>query len=440
MKRLVIAATAIAIVIAIAPARGQTLDARRTAMGGVVLPGGGPSGQASNVAYRAVPNGPGHSSGLPLPIGLIPLVSNPPALDPNDPGFNVYELANTLYNPPWNLQLVTPNPPSNDVVVTLGRDHLAVDLGEVGDVFPANGTRFGSVSQLPALGFGVRHFFVGLSALAQYQNDLRLNDALHGALANGDEFRTQTEYALYDDASGQAAAALQLGWAGAVMRSSQSDDAPNALYAGARSKVLRGLAYADAHNQVSFTTSDTLFGSSAVDLNYTGLIHDAGPAGGGWGQGFDLGMVWMTHGIELGVGVNDIATRINWKVRESVARRDSVTGEYSQETVREDEPWTSEIAPTVTVNAARRFGSILVAADVTHHDQDTQSHLGLERWWGPIALRTGAGLDPNHLVQYGGGLGARLGRFGVDVALATNSRNLTRERGLELGAGFSFYH
>ena len=77
---------------------------------------------------------------------------------------------------------------------------------------------------------------------------------------------------------------------------------------------------------------------------------------------------------------------------------------------------------------------------MTHHDQDTQSHLGLERWWGPIALRTGAGLDPNHLVQYGGGLGARLGRFGVDVALATNSRNLTRERGLELGAGFSFYH
>ena len=171
MKRLVIAATALAIVIAIAPARGQTLDARRTAMGGVVLPGGGPSGQASNVAYRAVPTGPDHSSGLPLPIGLIPLLSNPPALDPNDPEFNVYELANTLYNPPWNLQLVTPNPPSNDVVVTMGRDHLAVDLGEVGDVFPANGTRFGSVTQLPAL-LVVAWLLPGAQAQAQVRQEI----------------------------------------------------------------------------------------------------------------------------------------------------------------------------------------------------------------------------------------------------------------------------
>jgi hypothetical protein len=32
-----------------------------------------------------------------------------------------------------------------------------------------------------------------------------------------------------------------------------------------------------------------------------------------------------------------------------------------------------------------------------------------------------------------------MGRFGLDLALATNSRNLSHERGLELGAGLAFY-
>ena len=56
-----------------------------------------------------------------------------------------------------------------------------------------------------------------------------------------------------------------------------------------------------------------------------------------------------------------------------------------------------------------------------------------------MALRTGAGIDANRRLQFGGGLGIKLARFGVDLAVATNSRNLTRERGLELGAGLALY-
>jgi hypothetical protein len=118
---------------------GQTLDARRMGMGGVVL-----AGQPDNVAYRAVPPAPGRSTGFTLPIGLIAtLADNPPEFDPDSPGFNVFEIAELALNPPWHLQLNKPDPPSTDIVVSLGRDYLSVDLGEVGDYFE-DGSRIAS--------------------------------------------------------------------------------------------------------------------------------------------------------------------------------------------------------------------------------------------------------------------------------------------------------
>jgi hypothetical protein len=92
-------------------ASAQTFSARRMAMGGAILAGGGAGGSGSNVAYRAVPKAPRSGWTLPLPIGLIPLLADPPETDPDSPDFNVYELANLLYNPPWNLQLSSPKTP-----------------------------------------------------------------------------------------------------------------------------------------------------------------------------------------------------------------------------------------------------------------------------------------------------------------------------------------
>ena len=419
-------------------ALGQALNARRMAMGGVVLPGAG--GEASNVAYRGVPIAPGSNSDVALPIGLIPLIANPPVIDPHDPDFNIYELANTVYNPPWNLQLVSPEPPSSDILVELGRDHLAVELGEIGRLFPEDRSRVGAVTQGPSLGFGFRRFFAGASAVVAYRNDLALNQPLHGALADGQPFQTRTEYALYDDGMGEAAAMLQAGWAGAVMKTGDPRTrAASALYAGVRAKLLRGLAYADAENRIAFTTTDTLFSSAPIDLDYSGFIRKAGPSGGGWGQGLDLGVVWLLGDLEVGVGVNDLVNRIDWKVEESVALRDSIVGDFARVITGQDVPFTSRIPATGTVNVSTKLGGFLVAADVMRSLGNTTGHLGVETWLGMLALRSGAHVDANRQLQFGGGAGLKLGRFGLDLGLATNSRNLSRERGLELGAGLALY-
>lgn len=435
----ILLASALTFALASGSADAQTFSARRMAMGGVVLAGGGPGSDGANVAYRAVPRAKEAGWALPLPIGLVPLLADPPELDPDDPDFNVYELANLLYNPPWNLQLVEPATPGNDVTVVIGRDHLSVDLGDIRSVFPDDGSRQGAVVNGPALGFGVHRFFLAAAPQVFYQNELTLNAALLDAM-DGAEFRPDTRYEMLDGGSGMAAIGAQLGWAGPLVQVGDPRGAGTGLYAGARVKLMRGMAYGRADNAVSFVTADTLFASGPVDLGYLGRYETAGPDGGGFGRGLDLGAVWMGAGFEVGLGVNDIGTRYDWRVEESVAFRDPETGDYERVTIAEDKRVTSTVPTTAVANAAARLGRFLLAADVIRGVNSTTGHLGGETWLTPLlAVRAGAYLDANEQVQYTGGAGLRLGPVGLDLAVATHTRNLTRERGLELGAGLALY-
>jgi len=428
----------------LAPAgtHAQIMSARRMAMGGVTVTRGGSGSDAVNVAYHAVPAAPEASSGLPLPVGLIPVLQDPPQFDPKKPDFNAYELANLLFDPPWNLMLSKPSTPSSDVIVSVAKNQLAVDLGEIRDVFPKDESRMGVVSRAPSFSVGLGPGFVGLSPLIHYENRLRLNGNLRGALVDGDPFLPLTDYAIFDQARGQAAIQAMAGWAQPIWSpvGAKPHDR-SGLYVGARAKLLRGMAYGDADNTAEFTTRDTLFASDPVDVQYTGRLRSAGPSDGGFGEGFDLGAVLVRGPSEFGVAVNDIATRIHWKVKESAVTKDTVSGDYSQQTLREDVPFTSDVPTTVMVTASTRVAGLLVAGDVVRSANDiTSGHVGVEKWVGMIAVRAGAGVDENQMVQGSGGVGWRFGKFGLDVAVASNSRNISRERAVELGAGLAFYH
>ena len=200
-------------------------------------------------------------------------------------------------------------------------------------------------------------------------------------------------------------------------------------------KLLRGLAYGEANNVAAYDTGDTLFGSGALDLRYTGRFLDATPAQGGWGYGLDLGALWTLGGFEAGLAVDDISTHIAWKVRETLATRDSVTGNVQQHVVRDDVPFTSTVPASVVGNVALRAGRWTLAADVRQNVLATTAHAGIERWLGPIALRAGGGVDANRRTQLSGGAGIAIGRIAVDAAVATHNRNLENLRAVELGVG-----
>jgi hypothetical protein len=437
-RRQVFAALMAALALTAGPAAGQVLDARRMAMGGVMLAGGGPGSEGANVAYRAVPRSAGGARRLPLPIGVVPLLQDPPEWDPDRPDFNAYELANLVYDLPWNLALQKPEAPSGDIVATLSRNSLAIDLGEVQDLFPDGDLRVGAVAAPPLVSFGYRRAFVALTPLVHYENTLGFNDALHGALAHGEAFTPSTRYEADDQAIGQVAAGAALGFAAPLVANGDPRGKGFGLYVGARAKLLRGLAYGDADNLVAFTTEDTLFGSDPVNVGYHALTRDALPADGGLGRGFDVGAVAVLGALEFGVGVNDLATRIDWRVRETLVQSDSA-GDYTTTTLAEDVPFTSEVPTTVVGSAAARLGRLTLAADVVKGAVATTAHAGAELWLGALALRGGAEYDANEQVQGTGGLGLRVGRVGIDGAVATHSRDVTRSRAVDLGVGLAWY-
>ncbi len=420
------------------PAAAQVFSARRMAMGGVMLSGGGPGSEGPNVAYRAVPAAPQTASGFSLPIGLISVLQDRPVLDSGDPAFNAYELANLIYNVPWNYPLVKPRTPGDDITLAISRNSLAVDLGDVRDLFPDDHSRVGAVTNIPIVTWGVREFFASVNPVVHYENDLSLNDALHQALTHGEAFVPNTRYEAFDRGKGQAVVGVALGWAAPIAASGDPRGAGYGVYVGARAKLLRGIAYGDADNVVSFATRDTLFGTDPVDVGYRATLRDASPGDGGMGYGFDLGAAAVISGVEVGLGVNDIATRIGWHVRETLVVSDT-SGDYQRTTLAEGVRFTSKVPVTVTASAATRLGPVLVAADVVKGAVATTAHAGAEMWFGRLALRGGLGYDANQLVQGSTGAGMRWGRFGVDVAVASHSRDITRERGAELGLGLAFY-
>ena len=438
MFRRVLLLSLLAIVVGGGVASAQTFSARRMAMGGVILASGGSGSSGANVAYRAVPRAPSSCRALPLPIGLVQLAADLPEFDPDSPDFNIYELANLLYNPPWNLQLSTPAAPSNDITIEIGKDHLAVDLGEVKKIFPEDQSQMGAVVNGPALGFGVKRFFLAAAPLIYYDNDLSFNDNLRGAI-NGEEFQHNTLYEMRDQGEGLAAVGAHLGWAAPLMETGDPRDQGMGFYAGARLKLMRGLAYTKADNSVGFTTGTTLF-ENELDANYQSTTLTAGPDGGGLGRGLDLGAVWMAGGAEVGLGINDIGTTFKWTV-EKTESVDNPDDPDAEDIVTPDVEVTSKVPTTVVANAATRVGRFLVAGDIVRGVHVTTVHLGAETWLNKtLAVRVGTGRDANALLQYSVGSGLRFGNFGVDLAIASNSRNLSRERGLELGAGLAFYH
>jgi len=431
-------------------AESQTLDARRLGMGGVVTSDVGDF-SGSNIAFRAVPKGAGGTGSIPLPLGLIQYLSDHPVYDSKDSLFNIYKIANVLLNPPLTIQLVKPKEVSGDISIFIAQDSLKVDLADVKRVIPENSMKQGGVMHL----FGIhRNFgkgFVQIGSLVHLRNELTLSNQLRDALRDAKPFTSNTRYGLTDEGRAQAAIAFQVGYAARALyrapaKESSTDPRQNratALYLGAAPKYLLGLAYGDARGEGGVTTGDTLFASSnpvTIDMDSQTRNSGIGGSGGlGSGIGSDLGAVLYWNNFELGLGLNDFGSQIKWNVTRRRHLYDDVTNQFTTAVVAKDEKYTSRIPVTTTINVAKRIGRTTLAADLVDGDLRTTMHAGAELWFGMWAVRSGIYRDQNQMAQFAGGGGYRFGKLGLDLAIATNSRNISRERGAELSASLSLY-
>jgi len=431
------------------PAGAQVLDARRLGMGGVTLSDNG--GGTSNVAFRAVPRGEATGS-IPLPIGLIQFATDVPTFDPNDSTFNVYEIMNLAMSPPLTLRLGGPDEASGDVSIYVAQDSLRIDLQDVRRVVPKESMRTGGVSHLFAVGKSFGPAFVQFGPLVHVRNTFDLSPELRAALRDAVPFTDNTRYGLSDEARAQAALSFQAGVAlrAAYVPGPREEETTDprrsgatALYLGGAPKLLWGLAYGDARGVGGLTTGDTLFGNNtsvafdAVSRTRHAAIGSDG--GSGLGYGSDVGAVLYWNNFELGLGLNDLGSRIRWStvVRQYVY--DDSTNDFVTTTLARDEKYTSRIPVTTTLSAAKRFGATTVAADVVDDDLSTKIHAGAEHWVGRVAVRAGGYRDANRIWQATGGAGIRFGGVGLDLAVATNSRNIEEARSTELSASLTLY-
>ncbi|HYJ33186.1 MAG TPA: hypothetical protein VE326_08200 [Candidatus Binatia bacterium] len=456
-RRIPIVLCLLAIAAWTAPAGAQMLDARRLGMGGVATSDNNAS-RTANVAFRAVPTGQGSRS-IPLPIGLIQYASHHPTFDSSDPDFNIFEILNLAANPPLTLSLSKPKEVSGDISVFVARDSLMVDLSDVRRAIPKDPWKQGGVYHLMAVGFGVKNFFVQVVPTIHVRNEFDLDPKLRAALRDAQPFTGNTRYGTTDDGVAQAAVAWQAGMtvrpvyrlptdANEGDQDDPSADDPRrngatALYLGAAPKVYWGLAYGSIRASGGATTADTLFGSSdPVSIDMTAVTRDAaigGDGGSGHGFGADVGGVFFYNNFELGVGVNDMGSTIDWKTTVKQHVYDDATNQFTTTTIGRDVETKSRIPAAVTVNVAKRMGSTNFAADVVDTELKTMVHLGVERWVGMVALRGGAYRDANGRWQGTAGTGLKLGGIGLDLAVATHSRNVEEERAAELCASLTLY-
>src|SRR6185295_19004218 len=452
MMRAVFLATLIALCgLTAGTAGAQTLDARRLGMGGVLTSDVGDH-TGANIAFRAVPKGTGGSGSIPLPLGLIQYLGDHPTFDSKDSLFNVFEIANVFLNPPLTLQIVKPDVVEGDISVFIAQDSLRVDLADVKNVIPKKSMKQGGVYHVLGIGKSFGRAFFQVGPLVHLRNELTLSDELRNALRDAVPFTGNTRSGLTDEGRAQAAISFQAGYALRLLHQASPGEQDSkdprrngttALYVGAAPKYLLGIAYGDAHSTGGVTTGDTLFaGSNPVTIDEDTVTRHAvmgGDGGTGTGFGSDVGAVFYFRNFELGLGLNDFGSQIKWKTTVRRHVYDDVTNEFTTIQVAQDEEFTSRIPVTTTINVAKRIGRTTIAADIVDGDLRTTMHAGAELWFGMFAVRSGIYRDQNTMMQFTGGGGYRFGKIGLDLAIATNSRNIERERGAELSASLSLY-
>ncbi len=450
----------------IAAASGPaSANARRSAMGEVTTVRDG--GAQDNVAFRAIPPLADRPRVIPLPLGLAQVALAPPTFDTNDPDFSAVEMVNLILEPPFDLRLTSP-PNGSEAVIEVGvaKDEIILDLGEAQSLIPDNPFRRGGRFATDFFNSGMGFVYLGLSPLLIGRTRLDFSEDLHRALHDAQPLTSSGVYRLEPSAEAQAAMALGISLVGQVAGPRPADFEPDAphgnaaadeiagfgeqsggwrLYGGAGFKPLFGIAYFDQQGTIDIFPAEPLLDpNDPTDVVVRSEVRTSIPGSpGNVGQGFalDLGLAALYGSRwELGLGVTDLAGSIRWHTEVTEVTLDQGTGELVTRTLSPDEVHTSRLTPQTTINAARHWKQLTLAADVRHGLDGTSGHLGTEvRLSRLFAVRGGAMVDGAGKIQGTGGGGVRLGMLGLDAAVASSSANLAEKRALYLGLSLALY-
>ncbi|MGH7568193.1 MAG: hypothetical protein ACREL9_04350 [Gemmatimonadales bacterium] len=431
-------------------ARAQlvTTDARRVGVGGLSLHRGGPLSRY-NPAYRVVPARPAEGPPkltMPIPIGLFQFLKDHPPRDwDTDPlfnrdssAFNPIEALNVVLHPPVFYEIKEVPTPTNDVEFTIGKNELIADLGNTRTVIPSDEFGLGGSSRLLDLGAGVLGFRFGVMGWMHNDVGFRLGDRLRAFLKDAEPADTNTRYNMLVDGLVQAGFAPTVSYAGRLF-----GDSTRGLYLGGALRYYFGAGYIKADGDAGFTTGDTLFSSSNPLTEDIAARIRKSELGNSLGTGFggDIGLVWISGPIEIGLGVNDIGALLTWSDTKIDSLRWDATGDsIVTTTIANGVESKTKLPVAYVANVAFGVGEgTTVGADIVDNGRGTAIHVGGEKRLGALALRAGVARDQRKRMQFGWGGGVRFGPVSLDVGFFTHSNSFSDARGITMATSFSIY-
>ena len=425
-------------------AHAFSLDARRMAMGGAAPPRSDRL-QADNPAYTIVPERfDSRGFQIPIPLGLIQLMSDPPVFDTEDEEFDPIKLLNLVANFPWHLDLKEPADLNGDVYIELSADSLIIFWEDAVLFVPEKPFDLGfrwdrwSIPLLRGSREDLR-WRLSVNPYADASARAELDDNLYGLLAEGLPLKANSSYGTDMDALAMAGLAWQLLFAKRI-----GLDAGRSIYLAAAPKLITGFAMSDYDARFLTTTGSTDIASETLDLEFESFSRTSDGFDVAYGLSWDLGVALRSGPLDLGFGVRDLAGKVKFKktslvhgVLEEVADPDnpgSTTSEVVKTKLEEGVEHEYEIEPYYTVNASFDWRGWLFLGETKIRPHRSSLHLGAERWFGAFAIRGGAQQDAESSWQYSGGAGFLLDSgFEINVGLETHDRYIQDESGIALG-------
>ena len=408
------------------PTQGVVTDARRSGMGGVLLPG--KDLRAVNPAWNGVKL-PHSNRAIPLPLGIIAGLAAD--TDNQDSFERTVTRLKSLY-PVFEVELRPEPDISDDIEIEVGRNFLRIDLGKGKASIPSGGVEADFLSNTGLIGLTSGPLHVGLSAILTTDGNFDVDDSLRGALDGAVPLRSATTYEGVGRLEAQGVLALEMGTTVKLSQLDPGGPSAGVVYAGAGIKGLMGLGYADTRLDVDLATGDPIFDpNDPLDVTYRADLRFN--QGVGWGVGFDMGLAFIQGPWLAGVSIENIAAKIHWDTEHRIEEL-TPAGDAVSTTLGTGERVTSKIPVVWMANGGWVTETWMLLTDIRVQQEKVNWHGGVERRFSVLAARGGLSWAEGKGFQGAVGAGVGLGKFSFDVSLRTHPYLYSKGRGLYLGA------
>jgi hypothetical protein len=426
---------------ATAAAQNWSFDARDIAMGGV--------GTTGNLSSKMIGEQRDYTS-IVLPFGLIQVFKDMNIYNPDSKSFDPVRAIELAASPMhYGLDRNSTNSAELLFVSDLRNATISRDLSRYKGFVPANevlaeglvAPNFGGTIKLYKGSHGsFQGIYVGAGPYLSAHSDTTFDSGLTGVLSTGINV-PNANFPIGTQDQGQLAVAITGGYRGRFAWGSGigSGSDREGFYVAANYNYLRGFQYENDTMSVALQTDAT-----GLLVNASNIAIDHRHASEGRGYSLDVGVGAVISQWEVGFGANGIGNRIDWtgveQTRYTLPSLMSGNGTFNSSSTVALGDTRVELPIDYRGNVAYYSRAWAVAAEAGHGYGGTSFHAGLERRYGPLELRGGAGYSFskwNPTVGVGFDLGPRIA---LDVAAYGTNANIEQARNAVLAASLRINH